>query len=180
MKTNIYFKLISLVFCILIFSCNEDRIDEDELGIITGKVVAYGNNTPLQNVRISTQPITSTVFTDSSGKFRIPNVPVGDYSVEARIEEYITDFEPATAIADVAVNIIFELELSSSDNSAPEKPELITPTENEVLESIEAEFTWTTTDPDDDELIYSLELRNDQNNDVLLFEMPYFMRQNSN
>ena len=44
MKTNIYFKLISLVFCILIFSCNEDRIGENEFGSIKGTVVASGTN----------------------------------------------------------------------------------------------------------------------------------------
>jgi hypothetical protein len=154
----------------LITSCNEDRIGEFDFGTIQGTVVATGTNTPLENVRISTQPITSTVFTDSSGRFTIENAPVGDYAVEARIEGYITDFEPTTVQANRAVQVVFELEVSTANNRPPSAPELIAPAENEVLESIEAVFQWAATDPENDPLTYSLELRNDQNSEVLLFE----------
>ncbi|WP_084677514.1 carboxypeptidase-like regulatory domain-containing protein [Altibacter lentus] len=164
-----FFKYIG-VFLILLFSCNEDRIGENDLGTIKGTVVASGSNTPLTNVRISTQPITSTVFTDSTGAFRIENVPVGEYAVEARIDGYITDFEPTVVVANADVNVVFELEVSTANNRPPAAPELIAPTENEVLQSIEAVFQWTTTDPDEDPITFTLELRNDQNDDVQIFE----------
>lgn len=168
-KININFKLISLLLLIL-FSCSEDRIGENTIGIIKGRVVSAGDNTPLVNVRISTQPITSTVFTDSIGEFLIENAPVGDYAVEARIDGYITDFEPTSVVENAEVNVVFELEVSTSNNRPPSTPELLSPTENEVLQSIEAVFNWNATDPDGDPIIYTLELRNNQNNDVLLFD----------
>jgi hypothetical protein len=170
MKANrTYITLVGLLL-ILLFSCNEDRIGENDYGIIKGTVVSMGNNAPLANVRISTQPITSTVFTDSLGNFRIENAPVGDYAVEARIEGYIADFEPTTVVANAEVTVVFELEISTANNDPPSAPELIAPAENEVLQSIEAIFEWTSTDPEEDPLTYTLELRNDQNNDVLVFE----------
>ncbi len=172
MKTgkNIIYAWFGVFLTVLLFSCNEDRIGENDYGTIKGKVVITGNNTPLPNTRISTQPITSTVFTDSSGNFRIENVPVGDYSVEARIDGYITDFEPTSVVANAAVNVVFELEVSTANNRPPAAPQLIAPAENELLQTIEAVFQWSATDPEDDPLTFTLELRNDQNDDVMLFE----------
>lgn len=167
--SRVYFKLLG-VLLVLLFACNEDRIDEGQFGIIKGTVVAMGSNAPLANVRISTNPVTSTVFTDSLGKYIIENVPIGEYAVEARIDGYIADFEPTVVEADVAVVVVFELEPSTANNRPPLAPELIAPAENEVLESIEAAFQWNATDPENDPLTYSLELRSDQNDDVLLFE----------
>ncbi|QNJ96794.1 hypothetical protein ALE3EI_0204 [Constantimarinum furrinae] len=167
--TKIFYISVGMLL-ILFTSCNEDRIGEFDFGTIQGTVVASGTNTPLENVRISTQPISSTVFTDSNGKFTIENVPVGDFAVEARVEGYITDFEPTTVQANRTVQVVFELEVSTANNRPPTAPQLIAPGENEVLQSIEAVFEWSATDPEEDPLTYSLELRNDQNNDVLLFE----------
>ncbi|MBZ0327228.1 MAG: carboxypeptidase-like regulatory domain-containing protein [Altibacter sp.] len=164
-----YIKLIGVLF-ILLFSCNEDRVGENEYGIIKGKVVATGTNMPLENVRIATQPVTSTVFTDSDGNFRIENAPIGDYAVEARLDGYLAGYEPASVLANVEVNVIFELEVSTANNRPPTTPELIAPAENELLQSIEAVFEWASTDPEEDPITYTLELRNDQNDDVMLFE----------
>jgi hypothetical protein len=164
-----YLYLIGVLF-VLLFSCNEDRVGENEYGVIKGKVVVMSTNMPLENVRIATQPVTSTVFTDSDGNFRIENAPIGDYAVEARLDGYLAGYEPASVLANVEVNVIFELEVSTANNRPPTTPELIAPAENELLQSIEAVFEWASTDPEEDPITYTLELRNDQNDDVLLFE----------
>jgi len=164
-----YLSYLSLLLIFLV-SCNEDRISENDFGIIRGKVVAEGSNEPLNNVRISTSPVTSTIFTDANGNFEIKNVPVGDYSVTARLDGYLAGFEPAAVVTSKAVNVIFEMQISTANNKPPSAPELINPTENEVLESTEVVFEWESTDPEEDPITYTLELRNDQNEDVLLFE----------
>lgn len=166
---KIYFILMG-VLLVLLFSCNEDRIGENEFGSIKGTVVATGTNLPIPNTRISTNPVTSTVFTDSLGKYLIENVPVGEYAVEARVDGYIADFEPTVVEANADVVVVFELDVSTANNRPPTAPELIAPAENEVLQSIEAVFSWTSTDPEEDPLTFALELRNDVNEDVLLFE----------
>lgn len=165
-----YFKLLGVSLLVLLFSCNEDRIGENEFGSIKGTVVASGTNVPLANVRLSTNPVTSTVFTDTLGKFLIENVPVGEYAVEARADGFIADFEPTVVEANVPVVVVFELDVSTANNRPPLAPELTAPAENEVLQSIEAVFQWTATDPEEDPLTFTLELRNDQNEEVLLFE----------
>ncbi len=164
-----YIKLLG-IFLILLVSCNEDRISENDFGTIKGKVVMEGTNAPLENVRISTNPFTSTVFSDNKGNFKIENVPVGEYSVGARLDGYLATFEPATVVTNLAVNVIFEMQISTANNRPPTAPELTSPAENEVLESTEVVFEWESTDPEEDPITYTLELRNDQNEDVLLFE----------
>lgn len=169
--SRIYIKLLGvMMLLVFVFACNEDRIGEGQFGSIKGTVVAAGSNVPLPNVRISTNPVSSTVFTDSLGKYLLENVPIGEYAVEARVDGYIADFEPTVVEANLPVVVVFELEVSTANNRPPLAPELIAPAENEVLQSIEAVFQWTTTDPEDDPLTYILELRNDQNDDVQLFE----------
>ncbi|MCH2489598.1 MAG: carboxypeptidase-like regulatory domain-containing protein [Flavobacteriales bacterium] len=164
-----YIKIVGVLFLVLI-SCNEDRIGDNEFGTITGKVVAMGSNEPIPNARISSQPITSTVFTNSNGEFTINNVPEGEYAVQARAEGFLAAFEPASVLPDISVNVVFEMEVETANNRPPSAPMLTSPSENEVLQSIEVEFTWSSTDPEEDEIIYTLELRNDQNDEVLLFE----------
>lgn len=164
-----YIKLLSLLLIVLV-GCNEDRIGDNEFGIITGKVVAEGTNAPLENVRISTSPVSSTVFTDVEGKFVIENIPAGEYSVGARLDGYLARYEPATVLAGKTVNVIFEMEISTANNRPPSTPELIAPEENEVLQSIEAVFEWKSTDPEGDPITFTLELRNDQNEEVLMFD----------
>lgn len=170
MKTKFTFIKLIGIFLILLTACNEDRISENDLGSITGKVVAAGSNIPLENVRIATNPVSSTVFSDAEGNFVIENVPEGDYSVVARLDGYLADFEPSTVVGSASSNVIFELRLSNENNKPPSAPELIAPAENEVLESIEAVFKWKSTDPDEDPIVYTLELRNDLNSDVLTFD----------
>ena len=164
-----YLKLLCLLLVVLV-GCNEDRIDENDFGSITGKVVKEGTNEPLENVRISTTPVTSTVFTDASGNFIIENVPAGEYSVGARVDGYLARFEPATVLSNTAVNVIFEMEISTANNRPPSTPVLIAPTENQVLDTVAAIFVWSSIDPEGDPLTFELELRNDQNEEVLRFE----------
>jgi Tol biopolymer transport system component len=170
MKGSIkYIALITTVF-LLLFSCNENKIDENEFGTLNGKVVASGTNEPLENVRISTNPVSSTVFTSASGNFTIENIAVGEYSVEARKEGFLTDFEPVTINGNLSSNIVFELEVSTFNNRPPSAPELLTPADNEVIQGIEAIFTWDSTDPEGDPIEYTLELRNVDTSEILLFE----------
>ena len=169
MKRNTTYYFSIAVLFVLLFSCNENRIGEDETGVIRGQVVANGTNIPQANARISTDPITSTVFTDSLGNFKIENVPVGDYAVEARKDGFVTDFQPTTVIGNVAVNVVFELVADEANNRPPDAPVLTAPTDGELLQSVEANFQWTGSDPENDPLTYTIELRNDQNSDVQMF-----------
>ncbi|MCR9183489.1 MAG: carboxypeptidase-like regulatory domain-containing protein [Flavobacteriaceae bacterium] len=159
------------IFALLItVSCSEEGIDDSGSGTITGKVVAKGTNAPLPNVKIETTPVSNTVFTDENGDFILNEVTEGEYSVQAQLDGFITAFKASRVVSGQTNNVVFELEESTASNRPPEIPDLLSPGEGQILESIEANFVWVTTDPDEDELTFTLELRNDLNNDVLIFE----------
>ena len=81
---NCIIKIIGVFTVFMVFSCSEDTIDLEGLGAITGSVVSEGDNEPIENVKVETNPGTSTVFTDENGKYQINGVPAGKYSLSAQ------------------------------------------------------------------------------------------------
>lgn len=167
-------KKILVLSCIVLLSnllaCSEDPVDDAGNGTISGKVVSSGDNVPLENVKIETSPISNTVFTNEAGEFIIEHVKAGEYSVQAQLEGYITNFKGANVQNGQTSNVVFELKKSDANNQPPSIPVLVAPAQDELLPNIEAIFVWSCTDPDEDTLTYTIELRNDVNNEVLLFE----------
>jgi len=163
-------KLAGILFLFFMYSCNEDKIEEGQTGTLTGNVVSMGDNLPLANVKITTQPSSSTVFTDELGEFIIEDILVGQYSVQAEKEGYLVDFESTNVIANSAVNVVFELQISTANNKPPSKPVLIAPADDSSDVSLAVEFIWSATDPDDDVLTYKIRIKNSVNNDIVLIE----------
>lgn len=153
-----------------IFSCSEDTITALGEGFITGTVVDKVSGDPLVGVKISTNPSSTTVFTDDEGAFSIENITVDDYSVQAEFTEYITGFESATVTADNVSIVAFELRKSNSNNQSPSIPELIFPEPNATDVPLEVAFIWDSSDSEDDELTYTLDLRNGATDEMEIFE----------
>lgn len=164
------FKYLALVL-VLIFvaSCSEDKIELTGRGTLVGKVVSQGDNTPLENARVSTSPNTSIVFTDSNGNYEINDVEVGTYSVQVQKEGYLTKFESATINDNATTNIVFELDVETANNDAPDAPILMLPENDAIDTDLEVILEWTATDPEEDDLTFTVEILNDQNNDVMTF-----------
>lgn len=161
--------IVSCIFLTMIY-CSEDRIDGMAAGIISGIVVTVDTNERVEDVRVSTVPATSTVFTDNKGEFTIENVPEGSYSVQASKDGFVTAFEPANVLPNVTVDLVFDFEEESALNDAPSTPILLTPENNAVEVPVSVDLTWEATDPDEDELLYKVSLFNENNDDVQLFE----------
>lgn len=165
---NLHLKYSFLIIIALgFYSCSEDTIDNLTQGNITGKVVAAGTNLPLENVKASTNPTSSIVFTDANGDFEINNVPINSYSVQVDKDGFLTDFEGIEVIANQTTNVIFEMEIETANNRPPNAPILNAPANNAVNIDIDAMLVWSGSDDDDDPLTYSIEILNDQNDDVI-------------
>ncbi|WP_459211152.1 carboxypeptidase regulatory-like domain-containing protein [Aquimarina rhabdastrellae] len=160
--------LIGITF--FIQSCSEDTIDAEGLGTIKGKVVLMGTNEPLANVKVSTNPNTSTVFTNEEGIYTLENIPEGDYSLSAEREDLLAEFEAVTVLTDKEVEIVFEMEISTANNRPPNAAVGITPVDNAEEVGITTELKWSGSDPEDDTLTYKVTLRNEANDEVEVFE----------
>ena len=165
-------KVIKIISILLITSlfvhCGEDEtIGLVSYGNLTGKVVEKDGFLPLENVKITISPTNNTVFTDVEGIFVFEEIETQEYSVQATKEGYLDKFEGATVNKTSDVNVVLEMEISTALNRPPTKPELLTPEDGSVDLLNEVELSWESTDSDaTDELIFTIEIRNDYNNDV--------------
>ncbi|UMB61865.1 carboxypeptidase regulatory-like domain-containing protein [Lutibacter sp. A80] len=159
--------ILSLAFFI---NCSEDTTDYIGEGTITGRVVEADSFDPIENAKITISPTGNTVFTDLEGYFIMANIEEGEYSVSATKEEYLTSFEAATVIEDSEVNVIFELQDNNTLNKPPSAPQLITPEDGSEDLELSVELVWSSEDPDEDDLSYRLEIKNDIDNNTILIE----------
>ena len=163
------FTYLLIICTILVTGCSEDTLGEEIKGAVSGKVISKATNEPLENVKISTSPASSTVFSDEAGEFLLEGVLIGDYSVKAEMEGYSTAFEAVNVTAETTSTVAFELSKSGANNKKPLTPILGSPEDNATQVDVPVQFTWSSSDPDNDELTYELQLRNSINEEVLTF-----------
>ena len=169
MKILIRIGLLLTLFGIA-WSCSQEEFIEKGQGIVKGRVVESETYTPIANARVSSSPITSTVFTDSLGYYTVTQVNEGDYSFEARKDGYIAKFEAVHVNTGGTTEMVFELVKQQENNLPPTVPVLTTPTDNALDQSLEVTLKWTCTDPEDDALTYKVTLRNDTSNNVVTYD----------
>ncbi len=146
--------------------CSEDTIDIVGFGVVTGKVVDSETFESIENAKITLSPTNNSVFTDVNGEFIITDVPAGDYSAQAEKNNFLAKIEAAAVFVGDTINIVFDMEISTALNKSPTTPELITPNDGTMDLLNEVELSWESTDPEEDELTYAIEIRNDFNSDV--------------
>ncbi|SRX53162.1 carboxypeptidase regulatory-like domain-containing protein [Aequorivita lipolytica] len=166
-----YITFICAIAFIFFWSCSEDTLDVVLKGNITGKVVDKVSGEALKNAKITTNPASTTVFTDSLGKFTMNNVVVDDYSVQAEIAGYSTGFESIAVTEDNTSVVSFELTVSNTDNLPPSTPILVSPEDGSEELPLEVTFIWQASDPENDDLSYTLDLRNGTTDEMQVFEV---------
>ncbi len=169
MKKHIV-KIISVLVVLTMISCGEDTIDLDGLGVIKGRVVNEGTNEPIENVKIETNPGTSTVFTDKDGNYQLKGVPSGKYSLSAQKEGLLAAYEGITVIAENELEVVFEMKIETANNKPPNAATLISPVDNAENQEVEVKLIWSASDPDKDELTYKISLRNEKDNEIKYYE----------
>lgn len=159
-----------VVFALFFFSCGEDIAESGGYGTVTGKVVLTETFEPIKNVKISSSPNTSSVFTDENGNFTITNIPVGNYSFEARKEGYVAKFEGVSVAVNSETNVVFELKVEETENKPPSAPALSAPLNDAQNVNLTIDLNWDSIDEDQDSLTYKVIVKNDKNADVQTYE----------
>lgn len=168
---NKYNFFICAILLILVVSCSEDTIDIVRTGNISGKVTDKVTGAALENVKITTNPASTTVFTDSVGRFRLNDVAVDDYSVQAELAGYATGFESTAVIEGNTAQVSFELTVSNTQNLPPVAPTLVSPEDGAEELPLDVTFIWEASDPENDELSYTLDLRNGTTDEMEIYEV---------
>jgi len=138
-------------------------------GVVKGRVVDSKTFAPIENVKISTSPISSTFFTDKDGYFTFESVLIGKYSFQAQKEGYVSKFEAAEVTVGSTSQLIFEMETSKTNNKPPEIPLLTSPADNSINQSLKLVLSWTASDKEMDPLTYVIRIRNGTTNTISTF-----------
>ena len=114
-KANILVLAFTLVTC-------EKPTEVETTGNISGTVLESSTSQKMSNVTITTDPVTSTQFTDSQGAFLIEGVEPAIYTVKATKEGYSDNTVTVNVVAGESVSADLQLsvlspELSLSNNS---------------------------------------------------------------
>ncbi len=168
---NKYKYFIYAIILILVVSCSEDTIDVVRVGGISGKVVDKVTGERLVGAKITTNPASTTVFSDSLGNFKMDEITVDDYSVQADLAGYATGFESTAVIEGNVAQVSFELTVANTENLPPKAPTLVSPEDGTEELPLEVTFTWESSDPNGDELTYTLDLRNGTTDEMEIYEV---------
>jgi len=146
-KFRFNFSINNLFFlallCILFFSnCNEDTIDPDVFGSLTGQVLFDEDNTPIEGAIISTTPATSTVQSDATGAFVFETIKEGSYTIRAEAPNLVSTVQTITIYENETSNVVILMSEPNIDNTAPSAPSFISPSDNAIGQTISLELSW--------------------------------------
>lgn len=115
MKSNIIYLIAIAAFFTLIFSsCAKDTMEAEQFGSIEGIVINGDTEEGVGTVNITTTPATNAIFTEQNGTFTIPDIPTGNYTIQARKKDFSNNSvtvavrEGQVATARIALNPVEE------------------------------------------------------------------------
>ncbi|MGY6744160.1 MAG: carboxypeptidase regulatory-like domain-containing protein [Cecembia sp.] len=88
--TNKLTYLLFFSLLLMLAGCEEERVDIDRFGSISGIVVDGETYEPLEGVLVATNPPSTTVLTSENGEFSFERVRRGDINITARKREFLT------------------------------------------------------------------------------------------
>ena len=135
---------LSLTICLsaIIFSCNESTVDPKLYGSISGTVTTSEDGLPMEGVSITTSPGTTSVSTDVDGKFLLDDVLVGDYSVNAKKEDYTAVNTSITVGEGQKVVMQIIMQIAPDETVAPAEAVYVTPLDATAGLGTEVELVW--------------------------------------
>lgn len=140
--------LLPLAFMALL-SCTEELYFKPEvLGKIEGRVVNYETKKNEAGVLLTLNPSGKSYETDSTGYFKFDSLSDGKYTIQSRKEGLFTEFVTVEIAESNTYNTTIYLANNVVSNTAPNQPQLLTPKDNDILQSDRIFLSWKGTDPD--------------------------------
>ncbi len=93
----------------VLFGCEEEKLDIDKFGTISGVILNGETYEPLQGVLLATNPASATALTDEKGKFEFPKVIEGDVAITARKNDYLTNSVSVAVYENEVTDVTFFL-----------------------------------------------------------------------
>ncbi|WP_347840911.1 carboxypeptidase regulatory-like domain-containing protein [uncultured Draconibacterium sp.] len=101
--------LLSIILFLSLYSCEEDKLDIEKFGTLSGVILDGDNYQPLQGVQIATNPASSSTITNSEGKFEFKKVAEGEVVVSARKNDFLSSTVSVAVYDGEVTNLTFFL-----------------------------------------------------------------------
>ena len=83
--------IMCFLIAVLLFSCEEEKLDIEKYGVVKGKIVDGETYQPLTGVQVLTNPASTSIITGDDGAFEFAKVKEGDLAVTARKNDYLSN-----------------------------------------------------------------------------------------
>nr|WP_321356812.1 carboxypeptidase-like regulatory domain-containing protein [uncultured Draconibacterium sp.] len=112
-------KTLKIIGCLLLViymsGCEEDKLDIDKFGSISGVVLDGETYMPLEGVQVATNPASSSTLTDEQGVFTFNKVVEGDIAITARKNDYLSNSVSVAVYNDETTQLKFYLLKDEND-----------------------------------------------------------------
>ncbi|MDX8339501.1 carboxypeptidase regulatory-like domain-containing protein [Draconibacterium sp. IB214405] len=107
--------IILLFLGLLLFACEEDKLDIEKFGSVKGIILDGETYNPLSGVQIATNPASTSTITDNDGAFEFDKVVEGELAVTARKKDYLSSTVSVAVYDNETTNLTFFLLIDESD-----------------------------------------------------------------
>lgn len=88
MKFRSIAALLFITIAFIFSSCSKETVDVQLFGDIEGIVIDSDSDDPIPRVNLTTTPPSNSITSNSDGSFNLNNLPVGNYTIQARKSGY--------------------------------------------------------------------------------------------
>lgn len=117
MRSRLTAFLLVLVPLLAVVGCENDLLEPDLTGAITGQVLDFDTRAPLGGVSITTNPPTGALVTDNEGRFQLDGLPIGNYSVAGRLAGYDPNSVTVSVRDDETTSAVLFLEEEAEEDT---------------------------------------------------------------
>lgn len=149
----IKYSLLCLI-SILFISCQEDTIQPELFGGISGTVLDEVTQMPIEGASVTTAPPTISVITDVNGQFTINEAPVGNYNISAAKFGYTKNTISINVKEDVISQAVIYMAVKVDDNVAPNAPTNPIPENASINQPVKLNLSWTASDPNENDTLF--------------------------
>ncbi len=142
-----------LLLLVSLMACQEDTIIPEQFGSVFGEVLMKDENVAIEMATISTNPPTSSVFSDADGRFVLENIPEGTYSLRAEQSGFLTQVSTVTVFANQDASVIVRMAKDSLENYPPTIPMNIFPTDGMENLGVDLTLEWSASDQDEEDVL---------------------------
>ena len=146
---NIRFRHFAGIFFLTLFyilsSCEKEKIDTTTYGTIKGQVLDADSGeedtyTPIEGAIITTTPASSSVITNSEGKFTITNIPTGEVVVFINKQDYTQNNTTINVKENQTTQMV--VHISKDDRKSTVEFLLNSPMQESINQEINIELAW--------------------------------------